>query len=115
MTVYKNGNTDISGFTRLGTLSEGAPRIKHKKITLNSPNNDGGIISTSHGLTYSKILSATAVLDFGAGSITPGYRYSNGFEYSLSFDANLVYISNQAGNSTNILNKPVKVLITYEE
>lgn len=115
MTVYKNGNTDISGFTRLGTLSEGAPRIKYKKITLNSPNSDGGIISTLHYLTYSKILSATAVLDFGAGSITPGYRYSNGFEYSLSFDANLVYISNQAGNSANILDKPVKVLITYEE
>jgi hypothetical protein len=26
--VYKNGNTDINGFTRLGQVAEAAPKIK---------------------------------------------------------------------------------------
>ncbi|MBK8721436.1 MAG: hypothetical protein IPL95_03935 [Saprospiraceae bacterium] len=31
MTVYKNGNTDLNGFVRIGEVSDGAPRIKTKR------------------------------------------------------------------------------------
>jgi hypothetical protein len=119
MTVYKNGNTDISGFTRLGHVLEGAPRIKQKLVNLNSASSDGGINSVKHFLNYNDIISVTAVLDYSisptSGTVTPGYRYAAGYEFSLSYDITDIYISNQAGNSANILNKPVKVLITYTE
>ena len=115
LTVYKNGNNDVSGYTRLGKAVEGAPRIKQKLVLLNSPGSEGANIPMPHGVSYPKIISITAVLDYGTGTVTPGYRFAAGYEFALSYDATDVYISNQAANSAYILNKPVKVFITYEE
>jgi hypothetical protein len=116
LVVYKSGNTDHNGYTRLGKTTEAAPLIKMKEIAMTSPATDGGIINTPHGLTGSKIISITASLEYTTdGYVTPGFRPAAGYEYGLTYDAVSVYITNMAGNSANILSKPVKILITYKE
>jgi hypothetical protein len=116
LVVYKSGNTDHNGYTRLGKTTEAAPLIKMKEMAMTSPAIDGGIVNTPHGLTGSKIISITASLEYTTdGYVTPGYRPAAGYEYGLTYDAVSVYITNMPGNSANILSKPVKILITYRE
>ncbi|MBK9151784.1 MAG: hypothetical protein IPM26_12665 [Saprospiraceae bacterium] len=114
VTVYKNGNTDIKGFTRLG---DDAPRIQTKLLTTISPPTQGAYIAVNHGLTFSKIISVTAVLTITSSEqgIIPGYRTNNGYEYGLTYDNIGIYISNHPTNSANILSQPVKIFITYIE
>lgn len=118
-TVYKNGNTDIEGFTQLGKTSEAAPAIKMKKLTGTSSSVDGGDLSIPHGLNRAKIIGVQVLLQYsntgGGGDVLPGYTESNGFEYSVSVTSASVNIFLVPGNCASILNKPVRVLVTYEE
>lgn len=116
MVIYKNANTDISGYTRLGTLAENAPRIKIKEITGTlSPSADGASTIVAHGLNRSKIIAMNVLLVYGTGDVIPGFRGAAGYEYSIAFDDVNIYIYNIAGNSSNIINKPLKISITYKE
>lgn len=116
MVIYKNANTDISGYTRLGTQAEGSPRIKIKEITgALSPSADGASTIVAHGLTRSRIIAMNVLLVYGAGDVVPGFRGTAGYEYSIAFDDVNIYIYNIAGNSSNITNKPLKISITYKE
>jgi hypothetical protein len=45
----------------------------------------------------------------------PSSTYVSGVEYNFDVYANTIWIYNIPGNSGNILSKPFKVLITYEE
>lgn len=114
--VRNSGNTQISGFTSLGRTSEQAPAIKMKEITGQSSSNiDGGFVIFPHGLSRSKIIAMNIALNYGAGDVLPSHKASNGFEYNVSFDDLNIYVFNISGNCNNILNKPLKVLITYKE
>ncbi|MFZ1530490.1 MAG: hypothetical protein WAT19_17180 [Ferruginibacter sp.] len=116
MVIYKNANTDISGYTRLGKPSENAPRIKMKEVTgAVSAGADGGTATFAHGLTRSKIIALNALLVYGAGDVLPGFRGTAGYEYNIAFDDVNIYIYNISGNSGNILNKPIKITLTYKE
>lgn len=114
MVVYKNGNTDINGYTQLGKASEGAPAIKMKKIT--STNGAAGVTTAfAHGLTQSKILRADVFINATSGNdIGPLSTYT-GFEYDFYVSGTSVVIRNIAGNDTFIAGRPLRILITYEE
>ncbi len=115
--VYKNGNTDISGYTQLGTTSEAAPSIKMKKLTGNSANSQGGLVAIPHGLNRAKILGVQVLLTYAAAvADIPGpYLDAAGYEYNWQVTVSDINIYNKTGNIINILSKPVRILITYEE
>ncbi|MBL0358125.1 MAG: hypothetical protein IPP72_15215 [Chitinophagaceae bacterium] len=116
MVVRYNGNTDISGYTRLGTVADNSPRVKIREVqSINTASTDGGVVTVVHGLDRSKIIAMNVLLNYGNGDVIPGFRGSPGFEYSTAYDDINIYVYNIAGNSANILSKPLKISITYKE
>jgi hypothetical protein len=118
LTVFKNGNTDISGFTQLGS---DAPAIKIKKFTVTTASTQGGTATVSHSLNLNKILGVQASL-FTPGflanpsfAIIPGYTGSNGYEYNIYLTPTQIFVWNKDLNSANILSKTVNIIVTYEE
>lgn len=114
---YKNGNANISGYTQLGTVADGAPAIKMKKLTTTSSSSQGGVVTVAHGLNRAKILGVHVLLTYAAGvADIPGpYLDVAGYEYNWQVTSTDINIYNKTGNSANILSKPVRILITYEE
>lgn len=104
---------EVNGFTKLGL---DAPSIKMKKFTGTTSSLIGGTINILHGLSSSKILNVSLVIEYSAGNyVTMGYNYAAGFEASIYYTSTHVIIGNVIGNSGNILSKPFKIVITYEE
>ena len=118
MTIYKNGNTDISGYTRLGAAAESAPRIKMKELSGTTSGTNNGTVSIAHGLTSSKIIGVQALVEYSAGSFVPvAYTYSPELNFNYLITATHIIIVNNASTcaGTSICNKPVKMVITYKE
>ena len=124
LVVYKNGNTeingntDISGYTQFGRTTEGAPSIKMKELSTNSAASQNTSRNVPHNLTASKILLVSVLLDAApalAVQIPPSYTYYTGYEYHYHISATNIVVINSATNSFNILNKPMKILVTYKE
>lgn len=104
---------EVNGFTKLGSSS---PKIQIKKLTGTTNSVQGGQSIIAHGLDASKIISITVLVEWSTNSfLHEGYKWSSGYEFNFYTDATSIYISTISGNSTNILSKPFKVLITYEE
>lgn len=104
---------EVNGFTKLGS---DAPAIKVKKLTGTSSALQGGTSSVPHGLTASKILNVSVILDFGTNTFIPSsYNYNTGYEFDWYSDATNIIVVNKSNNSGSILSKPFKILITYEE
>jgi hypothetical protein len=116
-TVFNSGNAVHQGYTKLGNLpGDNAPAIKMKEITgAVTSSVDGGSVTIAHGLNRSKIIGFSAIVNYGTGDVTPGFRATTGFEFSIAYDNANIFIYNIAGNSANITNKPVKIVITYRE
>jgi Head domain of trimeric autotransporter adhesin len=115
LVVYKNGNTDISGYTQLGKPTEGSPAIKVKKITLNTSGSQGVCTFGAHGLTQSKILSISGLATVAGGfQILPNHLQA-GFQYTLNVDNANIAVCTVAGSSGSILNATVKIVVVYEE
>lgn len=116
LVVYKNGNTDINGFTRLGEATEAAPKIKMKELTLTSSPIANGQSPINHGLNSSKIISVSALMEWTPGFFAPiEYSPDPLLRYNYFISPTQIIIQNNAANCTYICNKPVKVLITYKE
>ncbi|MFN9710930.1 MAG: hypothetical protein ACK55K_05930 [Bacteroidota bacterium] len=116
MTVYKNGDADISGFTKLGS---DAPAIKIKKFTSSTASAEGAAINIPHSIPLSKVLgiqaSVVTTTVFATYGIIPGYTNSSGYEYQLYLTPTAITVINRTGNSAQILGKPINIIITYEE
>lgn len=106
------GGSETKKFSKLG---EDAPRVKMKELSGTTANLSGGMAEIAHGLTLSKILSVSIfVSDMYGSDIPPGLSFSSArYEYYLI--ANHVRIQNIAGTDTQILGRPVRILITYKE
>lgn len=118
LTVYKNANTEISGYTRLGLASEGAPFIKTKKFTGNTSSTYNGDLQISHSpIPASKILSVSVFVEWTTNQfVPPAFASSPDLVYNYYLDsANIVIRNNTPVGNCTICDKPVKVLITYEE
>lgn len=112
-TIIKN-NAVVRGYTKLGGYGTDVPSIKMKKLTkLNG--GAGAVTDIDHGLTQSKILSVSIFINATTGNdIAPRSTYG-GFEYDYYVSSNKIYIRNISGNDGNIINRPIRVLVTYEE
>ena len=114
VTLTKSGFPFIvTEYTQLGGT---APRIKLVKLSTNTACYEGGITNIAHGLTLSKIISISPLVQQGATqTIPPIYTTDPNYQYDYFCNNLVVYINLHATNSGNILNKPVTILVTYEE
>jgi hypothetical protein len=116
MVVYKNANVDINGYTRLGTQASDAPAIKMKELTTTSAATINGQVPITHGLTVSKIISVTVLLEWTTGFFAPPeYSPDLTLRYNYFVTPTQIIIQNNATGGTNVINKPVKILVTYKE
>jgi hypothetical protein len=112
-TATPTAELEVNGFTKLGT---DAPAVKMKKLTGTTSGAQGTSVTLPHGLNVNKILSVSILVDYNAGNcVPPSYTASANYEYNYFLSGTAVSIYNILGNSSLILGKPVRVLITYEE
>lgn len=112
MSISSN-NIIHSVFTKFGS---DAPAIKVKKLTGTTAASQGGTAQVSHGLTPSKILDIRVLVEYSTGDFVPhSYESVSQFKYEWVSEDGIIYIRNISGNSSQILSKPIKILITYEE
>lgn len=104
------------GYSHLG---ENAPAIKMKKITGTTASTVGGSVDIALGVPSYKVLGIQILVEYGTSSfISANYTYGSGYEFAYFIyggAAGYVYILNKSGNSSRILSKPFKILVTYEE
>lgn len=119
LTILKNGNTEISAFTKLGS---DAPGIKVKKVVGTTPATEGGVISFPHGIAEEeKIISATAVIRYNVFAndsviIPPGGNTGlNETTYGFRIQGAFAIVQLSASDSSDIVNREVVITITYEE
>lgn len=112
--ITTNNGSIVGGFSKLGN---DAPAIKVKKLTGTTGAAQGDIIPISHGLTSTKILSITVLVQFETnGQYVPhSYTNTNGYQFDFYSDATNIQVRNHPTNSGQILSKPIKVMITYEQ
>lgn len=112
-TTTPDAQLEVNGYTKLGTT---APKIKMLKLTGTTASTDGGQVAVAHGLSPSKILSVNVQVEAPLGNfVLPGYSLAVGYDYLISFNGYGIVVYNTLGNSSNILSKPFKVLVIYEE
>jgi hypothetical protein len=104
---------EVNGYTKLGS---DAPSIKVKKLTGTTAATEGGEVLISHGLDSSKILSISVMVNpAGSTWYGPNFLVFNGYHFNWNLVGGQIDIYNAPGASANILSKPVKILITYEQ
>ena len=109
---FTNGKVMVSDYTKLGA---GAPSIKVKKLTSNTAPTTGDSL-IAHGISSSaKILSITGLINAADDVWYPLDSSLDGYKIAMSCDDTNVILTSDAIASANVLYKPVKVLVTYEE
>ena len=106
---------EINGYTKLGSSS---PRIQMKKLTGTTANIEGGYANIQHGLDDSKILSCTILVYYSPnGFVGPNHTDPNntGYQFNWRDNGGNISVLNVFGNSANILSKPIRIFITYEQ
>jgi hypothetical protein len=104
---------EVNGFTKLGS---NAPAIKNLKLTGTTATMQGSQVGIAHGLSSSKILSVSVMVEWSAGQWVPAsYGASVGYEFDYFVSTTAIQVINKNANSANILSKAVRILITYEE
>jgi hypothetical protein len=104
---------EVNGYTKLGT---DAPKIKMKKLTGVCPATEGSTVALAHGVTSTKILSCQVLVEYSAGSFVPNsYTLNAEYEFTYYITGTNVVVWLAAGNSGNLVNDDVVVLVTYEE
>jgi hypothetical protein len=111
-----NGNVEIAGFTKLGS-EPSAPKIKMKTITSTTGATEGSDSSFPHGLTASKIIDYTVLVEVSGGGVWVKSSHIQFPERQFDTELNTVNIRvyNHPTNSGNILGRPIKVVFTYTE
>jgi hypothetical protein len=120
-----NGNAVITGFTQLGNdvpagaaAGATAPAIKTLKLTGTTGATQGAFASVTHGLSFSKILSYSVLVNTGGGTpslIPPDNTSDAALNYTVFCTGTSIFLINTSGSSSGLLSKPFRVLITYEE
>lgn len=111
-TTTPSAKLEVNGYTKLGS---DAPAIKIKKFTGTTSSSAGGSTNIEHGLDVGKIIGVQMfVLDY-ADRVIPPSSVLSGKEYGYDLTSTLIYTRLVAGNSSDITNEPIRILITYEE
>ncbi|WP_341224676.1 hypothetical protein [uncultured Arcticibacterium sp.] len=106
-------NVNTAGFTQLG---EESPAIKLKTIIDTSPASQNGTKSIPHGLNATKIINVSVYINSSVQNwVPPNYHGGPNYEYDYYFNSTNVVIKTMVNNSANVIDKPLKILITYTQ
>lgn len=108
-------NLLVDGFTKLGA-DAATPLIKMKKFTGTTAAAQGSTVSVAHGLTSSKILSVSLMIEYGTGTFVPAsFSHFAGYEVNYYITQTNIVVANIAANSASVVSKPFTMLVTYEQ
>jgi hypothetical protein len=113
--AFVGRNTTTNGFTRLGSA---APNVKMKELSGTFSASTGTNTNIVHGLTQSKILSVSVLVNAVSGNdVSENYPSwsATGFEFSYFVSSTNVTLSGRSGADGSLLGRPIKILITYKE
>ncbi len=115
--VQVGGSAKMYGFTALG---DSATAVKTKLLTGTTAATEGGSVNIAHGLTGAKIVSSACLVRHATnGAIFPESTNvgAAGYEYTFVLDSGGVNFAviNSAANSSNILSKPIVIMVWYIE
>jgi hypothetical protein len=109
--IVKYQNARYNCPVRLGT---DAPAIRIKELAGFTAATQGNATFLSHGISAQSIISVRIIIDpITDVKIAEEYKDVPGFQASISYDNDFIEVFNKSGNSSGILNKPLRVLITY--
>jgi hypothetical protein len=112
-TTNPTADLEVNGFTKLGS---NAPAVKMVKLTSTTNSFQGGSTSIPHGLSITKILSVSVLVEKTATNLIPaGNTNLAGDEFHFQVTTTQIAVVLKPTNSANLLSKPIRVLITYEE
>jgi hypothetical protein len=118
MVIHSNGNIGISGYTSLGETTEGAPAIKMKELTTATTGAmHNSSVSVPHGLTASKILSVSILVEWNVDLFAPPeYSSALNLRYSYSLNATDIVIQNNTPSGDCLIcSQPAHIMIIYKE
>ena len=112
-TTIPTAQLEVNQYTKLGS---GAPAVQMKKLTSFAPGGVGGTINVAHGLTFSKILSVSVIIDFSIAAAYPPNNTSVAQDryYEYYYDALNVVVT-LGPTALGMVGKPIKILIVYEQ
>ena len=102
---------EVNGYTKLGS---DAPAIRVKKITGTTSESQGGSAVINTGLDPSKILSISVMVTAGNNLWYPPFTGST-TSFLWTQNSSFIEVVNVNGSSANILSKPFKIVIIYEQ
>ncbi|MBA4406967.1 hypothetical protein C0389_06805 [bacterium] len=114
-TLVKKSGDIMSGYLALGS---NAPKIKMVKLSTTTSSVAYGIAQIAHGLTKTKIMSVSVLVNQGDDYLIDSTYglYQEGFSFYWRCTLNSVAIFNKTNNESSLIfNKPVTILVTYEE
>jgi hypothetical protein len=113
LTNNPGSELEVNGYTMLGS---NAPAIKTLKLTGTTAATQGGSVVIPHGINGTKILSITVAVEYAFNNFLPySYKFNAGYEFYFVYNTTNITVFNMTANSTNILSKPIKIFITYEQ
>lgn len=80
-------------------------------LTGTTSGSQGGSTSVAHGITSTGIKGISAVVFTASGVGVADGNASTGLQFSVSFDATNVTVTNHPTNSANILSKPFTLFV----
>lgn len=109
-------NLEVDGYTKLGIS---APAVRMSKLTGTTSGSASGTVGINHGLTVTKILSVSVLVEYTTGNfVHDGFIFNAGYNFNWYLTATQIVVANvdnTEGSSINIRAKNIVVLITYEE
>lgn len=110
------GNIILNGYTKIGDIANIVPAIKTFTVSHGGIPNAGGNAQITLPVSAAKVLSVDIFIDNTSGSrIPPGNTMFAGNEYYYDLNGTTLFIYAPLANSSNIINKPIKVFVTYEK
>jgi hypothetical protein len=110
------GNLEVDGYSKFGSS---APSIKMLKFTGTTSASASGTTGINHGLTSTKVLSVSVMVEYSAGNFVPdGFISNAGYNFNWYLTPTqivVVNVDNAEGSSTSVRGKSIVVLITYQE
>jgi hypothetical protein len=114
-TVVRN-NAVVRGFTKLGGYEADVPSVKMKELSVTSSAVANGQSAINHGLSSSKIISISTLMEWTEGFFAPTeYSPDPLLRYNYFISPTQIIIQNNAATCAYICSKPVKIIITYKE
>jgi hypothetical protein len=111
-TINPSSALDVQGYTKLGDI---APAIKMAYFTGTTSSTQGGSVTIPTGLNGAKMIAISVMVEYVTDNyIEQGYTNNPGYQFNwYGGGGGSIIVWNTTGNSSSILSKPIRIVITY--